>query len=79
MGMSDAAIHNYLAEVRKWPKRPTDYDAQTEDIIRRILNGDIQPPYGQVDDSPDQAGTGAEAKPDGIREPAAPDEGAAKK
>jgi hypothetical protein len=39
--MSDAKIEQYLVEVRSWVRRPTDYDSVTEDIIRRILRGEI--------------------------------------
>ena len=41
-GMSDAEIERYIFEIRKWPRRPSDYGPTTESIIRRYLRGEIE-------------------------------------
>lgn len=41
-GMTDAEIDQYLASVRRWPTKPTDYGPETEAIIRRALRGEIK-------------------------------------
>jgi hypothetical protein len=62
--MTDAQINQYLVEVRKWPKRPTDYDEETERIIRAILKGEI-------DVGAETARQVAEAESAKLHEPAA--------
>jgi len=42
--MTDGEIADYIAGVRKWKTLPTDYDAVTEDIMRRLLTGELTIP-----------------------------------
>ena len=62
-GMSDAEIERYIFEIRKWPRRPSDYGPTTESIIRRYLRGEIEL-------GPQGGGTGPATEPGAMGTPA---------